>query len=497
MTKKIWLIILDWFWINEKIENNAIKKANSPTFDKLFSKPYTKLEASEEHVWLPKWQMWNSEVWHLAIGSGRVSKQPLVEITDLFKNSEFEKIEEFQKWIKHVEKNNSKLHLFWLFWSGWVHAHIDQMIWKIKIIPSHIKVCLHLFSDWRDLSRDSMLLEYEEFNIFLDDYDNVEITTISWRFHAMDRDNNWDRIELVYNTMVLWENKVDISHKEYIEENYENKIYDEFFSPTNFTWNTIQSNDAIFHLNFRSDRATQLTKAFHEDDNFFERQKIENLYIVTMTKFYKEYDWNIFIKPNNIVNTLWEVLSKNNLTQLHLAETEKFSHVTKFFNWGKQIIFPWQKDILIPSPKVKTYDMKPEMSAYEILETYKKEVNNYDFTVINFANWDMVGHTWVMDAAISTVETLDDIVTQLLELSKEENIDLYITADHWNCEVMFDENWNIVTSHTTNQVPFWYIVNWEFNELSNKYWTLANIAPTILDNFWIEIPKEMSANSLI
>jgi len=496
MTKKIWLIILDWFWINEKIENNAIKKANSPTIDDLFNKAYTKLEASEEHVWLPKWQMWNSEVWHLAIGSGRVSKQPLVEITDLFINSLFHKIDEFEKWIEHVKKYNSKLHLFWLFWSGWVHAHIDQMIWKIKIIPKDVKVCLHLFSDGRDLARDSMLGEFEEFEIFLNDYDNVEVTTISWRFHAMDRDNNWDRIELVYNTMVKPETILDISPIEFIKQNYENEIYDEFFSPTNFTWNKIEDNDAIFHLNFRSDRAVQLTKAFYETHNYFMKKNIENLYISTMTKYYKEYDGNVFIKPAEMYNTLWEVLSKNNMTQLHLAETEKFAHVTKFFNWWKQIVFPGQKDILIPSPKVKTYDMQPEMSAYEILETYKNEVNNYDFTVINFANWDMIGHTWVMDAAVSTVEILDDVVSQLLKLSKENNVDLYITADHWNCEVMFDEEWNIVTSHTTNKVPFWYIKEWEFNELGNKYWTLANIAPTILDNFGIDIPEEMNSNSL-
>ena len=496
MNKKIWLIILDWFWINNKIDNNAIRKANSLIFQELFSKKYTKLEASEEFVGLPKWQMWNSEVWHLTIGSGRLLKQSLVEINDLFKNNEFQKIEEFQNGINNCKKNNSKLHLFSLFWSWWVHAYIDQLIWMIKIIPWDIKVCLHLFSDWRDLAKDSILSELKVFLKFLDKYKNIEITTISGRFYAMDRDNNWDRIEKVYNKMVSKNHVEDISVLEYIKKNYENKIYDEFFEPANFTWNVVESNDTIFHLNFRSDRATQLTKAFYEKENYFSKKHIDNLHIVTMTKFYKEYNWNIFIKANEITNVLSEVLSKNNLTQLHLAETEKFAHVTKFFNWWKQIIYPLEKDILIPSPKVKTYDLKPEMSAYEIFETYKKECENFNFTVINFANWDMVGHTWNMEAAIKAVKILDNIVSKLLSLSKEKNIDLYITADHWNCEVMFDEKWNIVTSHTTNQVPFWYIKSGKFCELKTKYWTLADIAPTILDNFGIKIPVEMSGEKL-
>jgi len=496
MSKKIWLIILDWFWINKKAENNAIKQANSPVFNKLFKKPFTHLEASEEFVWLPKWQMWNSEVWHMAIGSGRLLKQPLIEISDLFSENKFENINKFKKWISHCKKNNSKLHLLWLFWTWWVHSHLDHLIWMIKIIPKDIKVCLHLFSDGRDLEKDSFLKDFKNFLIFLKDFKNIEITTISWRFYAMDRDNNWDRIKKVYNTMVLSENKLNYSIINYINNNYKNNIFDEFFEPANFTWDKIEDNDAIFHLNFRSDRASQLIKVFYEKELFFNEKKLKNVYIATMTKFYKEYNWNIFIKPKEIKNILWEVLSKNNLTQLHLAETEKFAHVTKFFNWWKQIIFNWEKDILVPSPKVKTYDQKPEMSAYKILDKYKEECNNYDFTVINFANWDMVGHTWIMNAAIKTVQTLNNIVLELLEISKKNNIDLYITADHWNCEVMFDNKWNIVTSHTTNQVPFWYIKKWEFTELDKKHWTLADIAPTILNNFWIKSPNEMTWENL-
>jgi len=489
--KKVWLIILDWFWISEKIENNAIKKANSPTFDKLFETNYTKLEASEEHVWLPKWQMWNSEVWHLTIGAWRVLKQNLVEIRDLLKTWEFEKIQEFQDWINHCKINNSKLHLFSLFWNWWVHACIKQLEWIIKIIPKDLNVCLHLFSDGRDTAKNAMLWELEKFIKFLENHKNIKITTISWRFYAMDRDNNWDRVEHVYKTIVNPVNISKIQPLDYIRNNYKNKIFDELFEWVNFTWDIINDWDSIFHLNFRSDRASQLIKAFYEKEINFERKNHKNLYIATMTKFYKEYDWNVFIKPKNIKNTLWEILSQNNLTQLHLAETEKFAHVTKFLNWWKQIVFEWEKDILVPSPKVINYTKTPEMSAYKILDIYKKECNNFNFSVINFANWDMIGHTWDMNATIKTVEILDDIVEQLLKLSEKNNIDLYITADHWNCEVMFDEAWEIVKTHTINQVPLWYIKKWNFIELKEKYWTLANIAPIILTNFGIEVPKEM------
>lgn len=494
--KKIWLIILDWFWLNENIGNNAIKKAKSPTFDKLFKTDYTELEASEEHVWLPKWQMWNSEVWHLTIWSWRVMKQSLVEINDLFKTWEFQKIKEFKDGINHCRKNKSKLHLLTLFWHWWVHSSLEQLEAKIKIIPDDIKVCLHLFSDGRDLAKDSMLYILKDFLIFLEEYENVEITTISGRFYAMDRDNNWDRIKLAYDSIVSWKNKINITPIEYIRGNYKNNVFDEYIIPVNFTWNKLESWDSIFHLNFRSDRSSQLIKTIHEEINIFKRKKIDNIYICTMTKFYKDYDWNVFIKPKNIKNTLSEVISKNNLTQLHLAETEKFAHVTKFFNWWKQIVFEWEKDILVPSPKVKNYSETPKMSAYEILDIYKKECNNFDFTVINFANWDMLGHTWDMLATIKTVEVLDNITQQLLELSKKNNIDLYITADHWNCEVMFDENWEIVKSHTINRVPLWYIKSWKVINLNKKYWTLADLAPSILDNFWINIPSEMNGKIL-
>lgn len=496
--RKTTLIILDWFGINEeKDENNAIKLANSPTFDKLFNSNYTKLEASSLPVWLPKWQMWNSEVGHLTIWAWRVIKQTTVEIDDMLKDKSFKEIEEFKNGLNHCIKNKSALNLFILFWDGWVHAHQNHLEWIIKLIPKEIKVRLHLFWDWRDLPRDSMKWQFEKFEKFLIDFKNVEVTTVSWRFFAMDRDNNWDRIKETYDVMCFANKKTDLSPLEYIKESYKKEIFDEFLEPINFTWNTINNNETIFHLNFRSDRAVELTKAFYDNDfDYFERKKLENIFVSTMTKYYKEYDSNVFIKTINIENTIWEIISKNKLKQLHLAETEKFSHVTKFFNWWKQVVFDWETDILIPSKKVKTYDLDPTMSAYEIMEKYIEINSNYDFSIINFANWDMVWHTWNLEASIKAVEVLDEVIWKIILDCKDKNIDLFITADHWNCECMFDENKEMITSHTTNQVPFWYISNWKNIELKEKTGSLADVSPTILKVMWIEIPNDMNGKVL-
>lgn len=497
--KKTTLIVLDWFWINdEKEENNAIKLAKSPTFDKLFASNYTKLEASSIPVWLPEWQMWNSEVGHLTIWAWRVIKQALVEINDLFRDKLFEEIEEFKNWINHCLINKSDINLLVLFWDWWVHAHQNHLEWIIKIIPKEIKVKLHLFWDWKDLQINTMLWLFKKFLVFLEDFKNVEVTTISWRFFAMDRDTNWERTKKAYDVMCFSENKSDISPIDYIKNSYENEIFDEFLEPINFTWNTINSNDSVFHLNFRSDRCIQLTQVFCEENfNNFERKKLENIYFATMTKYYKEYDENVFIKTIELKNTIWEIISKNNLKQLHLAETEKFSHVTKFFNWWKNVVFSLEEDILIPTKKFKTYDLNPQMSAYEIMDKYFEKINEFDFAVINFANWDMVWHTGNLEASIKAVETLDDVISKIISYSKQNNIDLFITADHWNCECMFDEKNEIVTSHTTNLVPFWYISNWENIELKEKHWTLADVSPTILKVMNLEIPEEMKGKILI
>lgn len=498
--KKTSLIILDWFWINKINKNsNAIYLAKTPNIDKLFnSKKYSSLEASGKYVWVLDGQIWNSEVWHMTIWSWRIINQTIVEANKLFDNHEFENLEVFKDWINHVYINKSNLHIIWLMWPWWVHAHSQHIKNLIKIIPSDIKVYLHIFWDGRDTDYKSLKENLENCTSFLKSYNNVKIASISGRFYAMDRDNNWDRIEKAYRVIINNENKTNLDPIEYIENSYNTWVFDEFIEPASFTDDSsILSNDSVFFMNFRSDRARQITQAIINDDfpYAFPLKKLENLYFATMTKYYENYKWKVFIEKNIIKDTLPEVFTNNNIKHLHLAETEKFAHVTKFFAWWNNIAYPLQKNILIPSPKVKTYDLKPEMSALELLEIYKKESNKYGFTVVNFANWDMVWHSWSLDASIEAVEVLDKVVWELVEFSKENNTELLITADHWNCEDMWSKD-NPHTAHTLNKVPCFYISSWEIKELNSEWW-LADIAPTILDLMNIEKPIEMTWKSLI
>lgn len=494
--QKVSLIILDWFGINKKnLEENSITKANSETFNKLFSELTTSLDASGLAVWVPDWQMWNSEVGHMTIWAWRIIKQSLVKIDDSFDSNEFAKIESFKNWIENVIINKSNLHIFILFWHWGVHSHSSHLEKILKIIPININIYLHLFTDWRDLDPKSFLDLYTDFekNV-LKNFNNIKISSISWRYYAMDRDNNWDRIKQTYDEIVFWKNKTNLSIIDYVKQSYDNGLTDEFIIPASFNeWKQVLEGDSVFFLNFRSDRAKELTKVFVENEfKEFERKEFKNLYFVTMTKYNKEYNWDYFIEDEKITNCLGEVLQDNNLTQLHIAETEKFAHVTKFFNSGKQIVFNWEYDILIPSHKVATYDLDPEMSAWEILQAYLDNTLNYDFTVVNYANWDMVGHTWNMEASIKSVKKLDEVISKTIDFCNKNNIDLIITADHGNCEEM----WNSInpkTSHTTNFVPLWYIKNWQVQK-TKDFWWLANIAPTILDLMWIKKPSEMIDN---
>ncbi len=498
--KKTSLIILDWFWINDfNLTENAIHLADTPNFDKLFWEDiFSSLEASWEHVWVLKWQIWNSEVWHMTIWSWRIVKQTILEINDLFTNWSFSDINSFKDWINHSIKNNSKLHIIWLIWPWWVHAYWEHLFNIIKLIPSNINVFLHIFWDWRDTNYKSLAWNIESLNDFLQDYNNVKIASICWRFYSMDRDNNWDRIEMAYNSIVLWNNLIKLSPLDYVNRMYEQNIYDEFIVPAVFVENWyIQDNDAVFFINFRSDRARQLTQAIINDNlpSSFMSKKLDNIYFVSMTKYYENYSSNVFVEKKSIKNTLPELFSNLWLKQLHLAETEKFAHVTKFFSGWNNIAYENQDNILIPSPKVKTYDLRPEMSAFEVFDYYKNNFLNYDFTVVNFANWDMVWHSWSIDASIKAVEALDKIVWELIELSKINSTHLIITADHWNCEQMWTID-NPHTAHTLNKVPCFYISSWKQIELKNSWW-LKDIAPTILDIMWIKVPQDMTWESLI
>ena len=510
MSKKVALIILDWFGLTESNpDRNAVIQAKTPTFDYLFSKSYAKIKPSWRAVGLPDGQMWNSEVWHATLGTGRIIKQSLVEISDLFEEWKFADLEPFQKGIEYVRENGSALHLLWLFGPGWVHSVDTHMTNMVRMIPSDIQVYIHFFLDWRDVPPQSAAWYMEEFEEFLKNYPNVKISTLGGRYWWMDRDNNRDRVQKAYDEIVFQQTQTSDAPTEYIKKRYDMWESDEFLTPVSFLWaEPICDWDSIFYLNFRADRAREMTQAlmvskdpekaelYEKWNKAFITKGMPNLYFVAMTKYYKEYDWPTFLVPKDIKNTLSEVLSNYDLRQFHLAETEKFAHVTKFFNAEKEIVYDWQKNTIIPSHKVATYDLDPAMSAPEILKTLLEESPNFDAFIINFANWDMVGHTGNLSAAIKAVEALDDVVSKLLEWSKDEDVDILLTADHWNCEEMWPES-SPITSHTTNLVPFWYIHEWEPQDNIEKEWWLSDMAPTMLKLFGIEIPSDMTWHSLI
>ena len=506
--KKLALIILDGFGINKKIpKQNGIIQADSPVFKKLFSESYASLEACGKAVGLPVGQMGNSEVGHMTIGAGRIIKQNLVEIDDMLDDGSFAKLPEFQAGLRHCEENGSTLHLLQLFWPGGVHAMDSHLKKILKIIPQDIPVSLHLFGDGRDLAPDSMLGLMKDFETFLQKFPNVKISSLAWRYYGMDRDNNRDRIQKSYDEIMFGQLQTSDTPSEYIAKQYEQLITDEFIKSVSFTrWEQIESGDAVFHLNFRSDRAREMTQAImvsmdkKNADNYPTRdkqfliKKLSNLYFVAMTKFYKEYEWNLFIKPMDIKNTLSEIISCKELRQLHLAETEKFAHVTKFFNGDKQIVFDGEKDILVPSHKVATYDLDPEMSAQEIYDEFIAKAKGFDFIVVNFANGDMVGHTGKMDAVIKAIKKLDTIIWNMISFCDKNNYELIITADHGNSDEMGTPE-HPMTAHSMNPVPCRYISKWKTQRIKKSWW-LYDIAPTVLKLMGIAIPKEMTWTSL-
>jgi len=506
--KKLALIILDGCWINNKTpEHNGIIQSHAPCLDNLFTQPYASLDASARAVGLPDGQMGNSEVGHMTIGMGRITKQSLVEVEDLLDAGTFAKLPEFKAGIAHCQENDSILHLIQLFGPGGVHAMDSHLIKILKLIPKDIEVSLHLFGDGRDLAPNSMLPLMQEFETLLKKYPNVKISSLAWRYYGMDRDNNRDRIQKSYDEIVFGQLQTSDTPSEYIAKQYEQGIMDEFIAPVSFTWGEqIESGDAVFFLNFRSDRARQMTQAIMVSMNpkvgqeystrsrGFMIKRLTNIYLATMTKYYKEYDWPRFIKEQEIKNTLSEVISRHELRQLHLAETEKFAHVTKFFNGDKQIVRDGEKDILVPSHKVATYDLDPEMSAEEIYEQFIAQAKSFDFIVVNFANGDMVGHTGKMDAVITAIKKIDSLLEKIIAFCEKNKYELLITADHGNSDDMGTPE-EPITSHTMNPVPCRYISKGKVQPLK-KTWGLADVAPTVLKIMGIAIPKEMTGKPL-
>lgn len=506
MTKPVMLIILDGWGIGKEYEGNAIYLANTPNYDRLIMDyPNTKLEASGLAVGLPEEQMGNSEVGHLNIGSGRIVYQELTNISKSIEEGNFFNKKEFLQAIENAKKNDSKLHIMGLVSDGGVHSHNTHLYGLLELCKRHglEEVYIHAFLDGRDVPPTIGKQHLQELEDKIDEIGVGHIATVSGRYYAMDRDNRWERTKLAYDAMVLGRGKMDSSPVEAVQKSYDEGINDEFVVPIVITKNnkpiaTIDSGDSIIFFNFRPDRARQITRAIVDEEfNGFEREKKVDTFFVTMTEYDKTIEnVHVAFKPEKPKNTLGEYISSLGLNQLRIAETEKYAHVTFFFNGGREEPYENEDRVLIPSPKVATYDLKPEMSAIEVKDEVLNRLNmdKYHLIVLNFANPDMVGHTGVVEAAIKAVETVDACLGEIIDLLIKKEGKALITADHGNAEMLIDErDGSTITSHTTNKVPL--IMVGEDGKL--KEGILADLAPTLLDMMGLEKPKEMTGESLI
>lgn len=504
--KPIMLMILDGFGINENEKGNAVKLANTPNIDKLMKTwPTTQIHTSGLAVGLPEGQMGNSEVGHTNIGAGRIVYQDLTRITKSIEEGEFFSIKELTSAIDNCKRHNSKLHIMGLLSDGGVHSHIRHLYALLELAKrkDFEDVYVHCFLDGRDTppaSGESYILQLEE---KMKEKGVGKIATISGRFYSMDRDKRWDRVEKGYKALVYGEGEKATSAISAIEASYQKEVFDEFVEPTVICNGdepiaTINNNDSVIFFNFRPDRAREITRSLVDPEfDGFEVKPLD-LYYVCFTQ-YDETIPNVQVafKPEALVNTFGEYVSKKGLTQLRIAETEKYAHVTFFFNGGREEPYKGEDRILIPSPKVETYDMKPEMSAYEITENVIKAINDekYDAIILNFANPDMVGHTGNLDAAIKAVEAVDTCVGKIIDALSKHNGTCIITADHGNCDQMIDyKTGDPFTSHTTNPVP---IILYGVENVKLNNGRLCDIAPTLLDLMGLEKPKEMTGESLI
>ena len=496
--KKILLCIMDGIGLSKEKKYNAVYNAKTPVLDYLWDHyPSATLIASGESVGLPSGQMGNSEVGHTNIGAGRLVYQSLELINSKIKDGSFYSNDEFLKVIRHVKDNNSKLHLIGLLSDGGVHSHINHLFALLDLCKKeNVKnVYVHVFTDGRDVSPTSGIKYIEALEKKMKGLKLGKIASISGRYYGMDRDNRFDRVKKSYDVMTKPSLVVDV--KKVWKSSQKNKITDEFIVPTATIENGfIEDNDGIIFFNFRPDRLRELASAFTNDKyECFDRCKINNLKVVSMMHVTDAVLCPYAFELPKIKNTLGEYISKKGFTQLRIAETEKYAHVTYFFDGGIDKVYDNEKRILIPSPKVATYDREPEMSANMITASLVREItsNREDLVVLNFANGDMVGHTGDYDAAIKAVETVDECIGKILKNISLDEYTMIIIADHGNCEVMRNKDGSINTSHTTNLVPF-IVLDKKVKLLDGK---LGDIAPTILYLMGIDIPSEMTGNILI
>ena len=501
------LMILDGFGINEREEGNAVKMANIPNLNKILTEnPNTIIHTSGKDVGLPEGQMGNSEVGHTNIGAGRIVYQDLAKITKSIEDGDFFSKPEFTAAIENCKKNNSKLHIMGLVSDGGVHSHNRHLYGLLEMAKrkGFEDVYVHCFLDGRDTPPASAEGYIAELESKMKEKEIGQIATISGRFYAMDRDKRWERVSKAYNAIVRGEGEKVISATSAIEESYQKEVFDEFVVPTVITTKNgepiakIEENDSVIFFNFRPDRAREITRSI-VDPNFdgFETIKL-NTFFVCMTS-YDETMPNVEIafRKEEIKNTFGEYISKFGKTQLRIAETEKYAHVTFFFNGGEEKQYKGEDRILVPSPKVETYDMKPEMSAYEVTEKVVEAIKSekYNAIILNFANPDMVGHTGNIEAAIKALEAIDECVKKVVETIESVDGALLITADHGNAEQMIDyKTGEPHTAHTTNPVPLAIL---GIGNKKLKEGRLADLAPTMLQIMGLEKPDEMTGESLI
>ena len=502
--KPLMLMILDGWGINPcDNQINAIKNAAPKEYLELLAKyPHSQLKASGEAVGLPEGQMGNSEVGHLNIGAGRVIYQPLVKITKDIRDGEFFEIPVLKEAFEYAKENNTAIHFAGLVSDGGVHSHIDHIYGLLQMAKNYglTKVYLHAFLDGRDTPPASAVDFLAQVEAKMAEIGVGKIATISGRYYAMDRDKNYDRTKIAYDNMTLGNGIEASSADEAIKASYAAGVTDEFVKHTVIDKEgLVKSGDVLINFNFRPDRARQITRAFNDKEFTFFDRNIDPIKVYCMRQYDSTIDAPVIYKDDEIVNTFGEVISKAGLTQLRTAETEKYAHVTFFFNGGVESQYPGEDRKLVASPKVATYDLKPEMSAYEVTEGAKEALvsGKYDVIILNFANPDMVGHTGVLEAAVKAIKAVDECVKVLVDTVLSLDGSVLITADHGNAELMVDPETNApFTAHTTNEVPFIYVSN-HTEGVTLKDGKLADIAPTMLNILGIEQPKEMTGENLI
>jgi 2,3-bisphosphoglycerate-independent phosphoglycerate mutase len=505
----ILLLVMDGFGINQKKEGNAIALANKPNLDRLFANyPHTVLGASGLDVGLPEGQMGNSEVGHLNFGAGRIVYQEITRIDKAIKDGSFFENKVLLEAMNKAKENNSALHLMGLVSDGGVHSSLNHLYALLRLAKDKgvKELYLHAFMDGRDTSPTAgkeyikqLLEKFREYGI-------GSLSTIVGRYYAMDRDKRWERVEKAYRAMVYGEGKLTSDPVRAVEESYQEEVTDEFIKPIvvsesgNPLSGRIKENDVGIFFNFRADRARELSYVLSEKDfKEFDRGNNLTIHLVNMTQYDEKLKTPVAFPPNKLKNILPEVLSKRDLKQLRIAETEKYAHVTFFFNGGEETPFEGEDRILVHSPKVPTYDLKPEMSAYEVTDKVVPAIESkkYDFILLNYANPDMVGHTGILEAAIKAIEAVDTCVGRVVVAVKKAGGIAMVTADHGNAEMMVDyDNGEPFTAHTTDLVPF-ILVKDGFNGKLRPRGILADVAPTILYLTGIPKPSEMDGQNLI